>query len=470
MDKIKPYLLLLKKYHFWILAVATLLAGFVVRQQAGSAISAATQTQESKLKNSFSQTDQLAANREPKTPAHADVYAKAHTQLKANAEEGFAVLRDPIQREAPFKWPKLKTNKLPDYMAEFLPKRAPKEEMKDNLREEYENYMKLELPRILAVGNVLRQERTDGGPFAGEDEDAAKAAPTETRGVMEWAAEDREAFEKHFDFKETPTTDQILLLQENYWLYESLLKSLAGVNVQAKGPYDAVISKINTLAIAQRALSAWAQTMPTLTGPTKEGGQAGTAQGLVARKPAPNLPQPGDPANVLEQNRYIDDLGAPLPNKAATKTPQFTYVPVYLELVMNQQKVAELTAALHNSVLPVYVTQIALNDSLTGGGSTISGGGSPAPSSGGGGGGLGRGLLSRGSRSSTTTTTAVTRRDAASDRKRPNDILVQIAGVMMIANPPPPQPTAPGATPAAPGAPPVAAAPAGVPAAAPPGA
>lgn len=283
MDKIKPYLAILKKYHFWILFVVVAIIAVVIRQQAGSSLSQLTQTQEGKLKNSFSQMQQLAAEKEPKTPKHIEVWAKGLIELKENANEGYEILREPLTQQAPFKWPKLKNNKLPGFMETA----GPKDQIPEKLREEYENYMKNELRHVLAAGNVVRKERTDGGPFDNEDEDAAASAPTEERGVVEWLQADRDEFEKRYQFSDVPTTEQIKILQEDYWLFESLLKSIAAVNQNSKGSYDAVVSKINVLTIAQRALERQIQAMPGLTSPGKDGGVAGTNIGVAARKAPP---------------------------------------------------------------------------------------------------------------------------------------------------------------------------------------
>lgn len=453
MDKIKPYLEILKKYHFWILAVVVTIAAVVVRSQAGSGLTQATQTQQSKLSSSFSTTQTLSSDEAPKTAKHTEVWTKAHGALKENAEEGFEILREPLTQQSPFKWPKLKNNKLPGFMETA----GPKDQIPEKIREEYENYMKNELRQVLAAGNVIRQERTDGGPLEGEDEDAAAKAPTEERGVVEWAAADREEFEKRFTFNETPTTEQIKILQEDYWLYEAILKTIAGVNKSCKGPYDAVVSKIHTLAITQRAVDRQIQAMPSLTSPAKEGGVAGTNLGIPPKKTSPAIPALGAPAAELEKSRYVDELGNPLATKAASKTPEFTFVPVYLELVVHQQKIAELVTQLRNSILPVHVTRIAISDALT---PTSSGAGAaPAASQGG-----QKSAPSMGMKMSSPSTTnrpqaakaqSASRYDAKKQLKRPNDVLVQLSGVLIMVNPPAPKPGAPGGQPvaAAPGAP-----------------
>lgn len=460
MDKIKPYLAILKKYHFWILAAVVAIAAVVVRSQAGSKLNELTQTQESKLKSSFSQTQSLASDPAPKTAKHIDVWVKQHAALKEHGQQGFEILREPLVQQSPFKWPKLKTDKLPGFMETA----GPKDPIPDKLREEYENYMKLEVQRLLAVGNAIRQERTDGGPFPDEDEDTAKTAPTEERGVMEWLATDRQEFEKRFDFNETPTTEQIKILQEDYWLYEAILKSLAEVNRDCKGPYDAVVSKLYTLAITQRALERQIQGMPNLTSPGKDGGVAGTNIGIPARKPPPAIPTMGAPATELEKSRYVDEQGNPLATKAASKTPEFTFVPVYMEVVMHQQKVAHLVTTLRNTILPIHVTRIAINNSTA-----PSAGGPTAGSSPSGGAKKGGGLSVSGfgNNNADRPQKAATPQPGRGDGravKRPNDVLVQLSGVLIMVNPPAPKPGAPAgqpvaATPGAPAAPPAAVAP-----------
>lgn len=439
MDKIKPYLAILKKYHFWILFAVVAIVAVVVRQQAGSSLSQLTQTQESKLKNSFSQMQQLAGETGPKTTKHAEVWIKGLGELKKNEEEGYEILREPLTQQAPFKWPKLKNNKLPGFMETA----GPKDQIPDKLREEYENYMKNELRHVLAAGNVIRKVRTDGGPFDNEDEDVAASAPTEEQGVVEWLLADREEFEKRYQFSDVPTTEQIKILQEDYWLFESLLKSIAAVNQNSKGPYDAVVSKINVLTIAQRALERQIQAMPALTAPGKDGGVAGTNVGVAARKAPPSVPALHASAAELEKNRYVDEQGAPLANKAATKLPEFTFVPVYLELVMHQQKIPDLVTTLRNSVLPVHVTRFAISDATggSGSGSSSSSESVSRPASGGGG-GL-ESLAKGGARSQSTQTT--TSRTEKKPLKRPNDVLVQLSGVLMMVNPPVVKPGTPGA-------------------------
>jgi hypothetical protein len=133
-----------------------------------------------------------------------------------------------------------------------------------------------------------------GGP--GGEEDTAEASQQLT--PLEWKPEDQKRLFKTFAWDKAPTTTQVLLAQEELWVYGLFCDTINRMNKGAKGAYDASITQVEELAVGYPAAE------------EKPGGRgSGRILGLrdAAAGPAADTGLPPDPA--MESSR-VGAMGA----------------------------------------------------------------------------------------------------------------------------------------------------------------
>ena len=143
-----------------------------------------------------------------------------------------------------------------------------------------------------------------GGP--GGEEDTAEASQQLT--PLEWKPEDQKRLFKTFAWDKAPTTTQVLLAQEELWVYGLFCDTINRMNKGAKGAYDASITQVEELAVGYPAAE------------EKPGGQgAGRIVGLrdAAAGPAVDTGLPPDPTMEAARPGAMGAEGRP-PN------PRFT--------------------------------------------------------------------------------------------------------------------------------------------------
>ena len=88
-----------------------------------------------------------------------------------------------------------------------------------------------------------------GGP--GGEEDSAEASQQLT--PLEWRAEDQKRLFLSFVWDKAPTTTQVLLAQEELWVYGLFCDTINRMNKGSKGAYDALITQVEELAVGYPA-------------------------------------------------------------------------------------------------------------------------------------------------------------------------------------------------------------------------
>ncbi len=239
---------------------------------------------------------------------------------------------------------------------------------------------------------------------------------------LEWRPEDQKRLFESFRWNKAPTTTQVLLAQEELWIYGLFCDTIRRMNQGAKGAFDASITTVDELAVGYPA----AEDKPGGSGtgriiglreaiavPGVDGGlpmdpAMGTAAGGAAapqgRPPHPRFsdgglggeglgppggidgPPPGVPAGEggegsatpaltfddhLKQWIYVDFTGRPLnaAQLAAAPDAQLVHlVPFLLRVTIDQRQVDRLLADLAGNSIPIDVRQVRINPSAQAGG------------------------------------------------------------------------------------------------------
>ena len=167
----------------------------------------------------------------------------------------------------------------------------------------------------------------------------------------------------------TPTTREVLIAQEDFWVYTALCEIIIDANHQAKatGPHDTVVRTILTMDIAQDAVEKnprgqgadrFKIPKPEDKGDKKAGDRDDN------RKPAVTYDE------KLMHKRYVDDKGVGVrfdtkPDKEPFR--EYRLLPIRMTLVVDKAKLQYLLSAFSDSQLPVEVQQLRLNPKEGGG-------------------------------------------------------------------------------------------------------
>jgi hypothetical protein len=317
-----------------------------------------------------------------------------------------------------------------------------------------------------------------GGGLGGE-EDTAEAS--QQLAPLEWKAEDQKRLFMTFAWNKAPTTTQVLLAQEELWVYGLFCDTINRMNKGAKGAYEASITQVEELAVgypaaeekpggrgsgrilglrdpaagpaadtglpadptmeSSRAGGMGAEERPphprfTNSGAAGEGfggrdgfgGPGPAAPGMEAGNAAGSGGEPGteappiSPDDMLKQWIYVDFTGKPLtaPELATAPDAQMVHLmPFALRVTVDQRQVDRLLAELAASPIPIDVRQVRVNPPNQVGGEGVLGRGV-------GGltqpmGGSEGGLAAPGDR-----------------RRRPFDVTLELRGTVGLATPPNP--------------------------------
>lgn len=190
-----------------------------------------------------------------------------------------------------------------------------------------------------------------------------KDRPADFDGLVAWDPKQRETIiSRHYLAKAAPSSARVKLVQEDLWIFESLVDALGTLNAlgtldqNANDPLTAPLKQIDVLDVAQWATAIRRQQAPAMWVPEASASAKPTTR--AEKPPAP----PGDEATdeALADGRYLDEKGQPLAAGAPQPYAEFKQIFVYMRIVVDQRRISDLLTALANASLPVEVRHFAV--------------------------------------------------------------------------------------------------------------
>jgi len=319
-------------------------------------------------------------------------------------------------------------------------------------------------------------ERPGFGPRPGPGGMPAITRPgqegAESDALVVWSADDQARLYQSFSWEDVPSTAQVLLAQEELWVYGVFCDLIKRANSAATGSFSAPISMVEQLAVGYPAAEdrpggegsgriyrqvpvgvgaaeGVGEMMAMQTEGAAGGGRpvhprfsstrfgGGPEMGLPGGDPAAAA---GSPDDQLREWIYVDFNGKPLSAAELAAAPfakMVVLMPFVLRVVMDQRRLDPLLVDIAQAPLPIDVRQVRINEDAvtnTAGGVGAGPAGPPA--------GLGRGMSDGpGSRMPGMPVGG----SPALDGARPYDVTVELRGSVAIA--PQPDPAALGVVP-----------------------
>lgn len=431
MDQVKVALAMVKKHGFWILVVVVVLVGVGVWFTAARALAAAYEARKTALQTQYTTVNGIKSESAGENASHPNEerIEKWSKRILANRKEALrawqAMYADQKQRN---QWPRVLSPRFLANIKAVEQRGAENTEIIREDREEYQTFINKHFPAMDQIINRRKPKKVEGarGPMAaggamgggypgggsdymgvpGGTEYGGEGAGgdmmgynvtsgVEMEGIVEWNDADYGRIQQGVYWVTTPLTIEVLLAQEDLWVYEALLRSIAKTNkqVEATNYYNAAIKRIEALEIGQPAAVAMkaAKSRIGMGGPggggggyggesmgSEYGGESmeygaemgadvgsggmGMDMGMGGMGPGMGTGAARSPEQVKERllrGRYVDMTGEP---QASDSQPyaEFKLMPVHIYVIMNQQKLPDFLVSLANSEMPVDVKQVSI--------------------------------------------------------------------------------------------------------------
>jgi hypothetical protein len=221
-DTIRPYVTILQKFHFWMLAGLAPLVLLPLLFMAQAGISQKIKTQRSKIESSLSSIEAVLKNAPHPNEKWSEQIA---TRAREINNETLQVWEQLWKAQEPLRqWPEILGK---DFVKAALALEGDSS-LKRSLRERYQNEIRpvpRELPKRMGVDDLM------GEPSAatrGQPPDPGQPAPTAS--LAQWSQADQQQLLDSFNWETLPSTTQIVMAQEELWMYGVLCDVIRKVN------------------------------------------------------------------------------------------------------------------------------------------------------------------------------------------------------------------------------------------------
>lgn len=417
MDQVKAALAWLKQHHFWVLSVIIIGATLGVWYSASSSVASQTKSAISKINGEFQSVSGLI--NKPFKP-NDSINERQQAETKKLAEDVFREWQGlyTVQKEKVLIWP-------PELGARFI--NAVKDakfgdSISSGRREDYLNYIKETFPSLVEIvdaelfpedgagggaasrggGEFGGRGGDFGGEYGGGSAVGADGEPLESH-LVQWL--DQGDLRSRLVPETVPSSIQIWTLQEDLWVYRTLLQAIANTNTET-GATRRERAAVQTIIEMKVGQAAGRKDQATLVPPDASeaagmassgfGGEFGGGRGEFGGEFGGGYGGEfgggefgggyggrgefgggefgggefgaggeggGDAASAMLAGRYLNDAGEPIMEVSSDYSfgREFKRLPVRMVLQMDTKWLAALMWELANAPLQVEVEQVRFN-------------------------------------------------------------------------------------------------------------
>lgn len=210
-------------------------------------------------------------------------------------------------------------------------------------------------------------------------------AATVKKELVVWAEKDiDDLIETHFSWQRIPTTLQIRVAQEDFWIIKNIIDAIKSLNDGVENRSNASLKEIRSLLIAGDAIEKFQARQDTgffdEKSFTKSGGGSddGMGEGGEAAESGSDASSGGEGGEALKKEfkelynmRYVDSNGKGLTAEqynasisyasAGINASKTRNMPVYLSLVIKQNRLSDLMSYLTNAEKPIDIKLVLIN-------------------------------------------------------------------------------------------------------------
>jgi hypothetical protein len=385
-ENIRPAVALLVKHHFWLLAILAPLVllplVFLARGRLQTEIMAA----QAKIRGKFDALQAVrGVNPHPNEGWSTEINAEAG-RIRADTLAEWKKFWD--SQEFLRVWPQ----ELGDKFLQDVSRLKPEGILDRNNVARYQNTIPevvKKLPGRMGADDAMSEERR-----AGPQAVAGRNRPSGS--LVVWSAEDQGRLADCFNWKRLPAspqaaTTQVLLAQEELWVYGLFCDVIKRANKDATGEHNAVIVRVDRLSVGYPAAepqpggtggnrivlpkdAAAPAAEPASAGPGAAGGGAKPSHPRFGGGDGPavgrdmNPPMDGSAASQADASLrewiYVDFEGKPLSAADLTTSPAARTVhlmPFVLRITIDQRRLDALLVDLAGQPVPIDVREVRIN-------------------------------------------------------------------------------------------------------------
>ncbi|MBX7167816.1 MAG: hypothetical protein K1X74_15900 [Pirellulales bacterium] len=355
MDKLRPYLSALKKYHFWLLLVVVLGCALFAWRSGTKTLAEQFAANSSQIEGAFGQVSGVRSNSPHPNDRFIEEKKEATARLREEVRKAWQLHYQ--RQQQVMVWP---GDVLGAGFADEANRLGRDDDFSDQFLLRYMQYAQ-NIPLSWNEKYNLRRVEVIKGVDGEHDESVLK-------GVLVW--QEVTQLSTDYSYRSKPNSKQVRVAQENFWIYQVMLDAINKVNEGVTEHYQAPIKQLVSISLAQAAVNA-----PNIDLPYAKAKAAG---GRNESKSDVVVPKPSDESSVLLANRYIDPTTMkPLPTPSGKE--EYVLMPVLFEVVMDQRRLPDLLVSCANCPLLFNTQYVSFRDADNGGA------GKGAPGSGGGG-------------------------------------------------------------------------------------
>ncbi len=400
MEKVRVALEWLKKYHFWILCVLIVVLVFGTWFLATSDRADAFAKGKEKIDGKLKEVQSISRiSDHPSQPFIELVLHRESGPLRTNVANASTVLFDDQRKNnaLPIIYPdnpkeqarfEVEFNKVWNHKIEDIehpPAGANPDEyvLSKDYCNEYRDRFKEHIPELFNLIE-LRTRVVETEPAEAQPRAIANGPPEERyKGCVDWPGSDD--LERQFhDWNDTPKPIQVMLAQEELWVYEALLRVIRNTNDRGDDPKhdknsyrpprnqkEARIKKIDALDIGEAAAQSWTNSQNAIftLGADASGGTAAAVSGPSVgmgggRIGAPSwLPGTGAASTAgasLLTGRYVDNDGKPVADLSQDPNKEFRMMPIDMKVIIEQKAIPRLLVECANSNMRIDVRAVRI--------------------------------------------------------------------------------------------------------------
>lgn len=242
-DSVRPYVIGIQKFHFWILAAVVPLVLLPLLFMAQAGISQKIVTQRSKIKSSLDSITSILG----KTPHPNEKWSE---QIGARAREinseTLQVWEQLWKAQEPLRqWPE----SLGDDFVKAASSLRPDASLRRSLLERYQNGIRpvvRQLPGRMGADELMSDAASNEGMPVTRRQPLERGPQEKLPSLLQWSGEDQQQLFTSFDWEEPPSTTQVVMAQEELWMYGVMCDVIRNVNsVPVAADPKAVITPAN---------------------------------------------------------------------------------------------------------------------------------------------------------------------------------------------------------------------------------
>lgn len=380
-----------KKYYFWPVCLIALGLALFFWSSSTGALDKEFTSNESNYTQSKSSVDNIPSN-PPNEKAIKAVERKKNV-LMHNVYNAWELLYN--RQNEHNQWPEITINDRPvDFTADKISGEGA-EQYRYRIVEEFKKMVETlhpiserdkngiaiddEIGRVAANMDSATAELADA--VANEDKEASKTSKKE---LVVWAEKDiDDLIESHFSWQRIPTTLQIRVAQEDFWIFKNIIEAIKSLNEGVDNRSAASLKEIRSLLIAGDAIEKFQARQETgffdekTFSKTNEGGEDEMREGSETESGS-DASAGGEGGEALKKEfrelynyRYVDKNGKGLSAEQYNASINFASaginasktrnIPIYLSLVIKQNRLSELMSHLTNAEKPVDIKLVLIN-------------------------------------------------------------------------------------------------------------